>query len=182
MRLPENSLFAILLRARWWVSVMAGLIIFFFVRAFAPVGYAIFAAVPFWGIAAYAAWKQLRRLSAKQIAAVLEKARALPAEQFLASLEEGFRRGGYTVARTTGAPADLELNHEGRLTLVVCRRWKAVRTGVDPLREFEFSTAERAAFGRIYVAGGEITDQARAFAAEKNIRLVEGEDLARLLS
>ena len=182
MRLPENSLFAILLRARWWVSVMVGLIIFFFVRAFAPVGYAIFAAAPFWGIAVYAAWKQLRRLSAKKIAAILEHARGQPAEEFLKALEEGFKRGGYSVTRTTGAPADLELNHEGRLTLVVCRRWKAVRTGVDPLREFEFSTAERVAFGRIYIAGGEITDQARTFAAEKSIRLVEGEDLARLLS
>jgi hypothetical protein len=33
----------------------------------------------------------------------------------------------------------------------------------------------------MYIAAGEVTDSARAFAAEKNIRLVQEEELARLL-
>jgi restriction system protein len=51
----------------------------------------------------------------------------------------------------------------------------------------EFSGAMEQAFRRegywrcIYVAAGEITAQAAAFAAEKNIRLLHGAELARML-
>jgi len=181
MKLPENSLFAILLRAQWWVSALVGVGIFLVARLFIPLGFALFAAAPFLGIASYVGWKQLRRLSPKRIAAILERARNQPAEEFLRSLEEGFRRDGYSVARTTGSPADLELTNDGRVTLVVCRRWKASRTGIEPLRDFDAATSERGASARIYVAAGEITAQARAFAAEKRIRLVSEEELAQLM-
>ena len=181
LKLHENSLFAVLLRAQWWVSGLVGVGMFFLVRAFLPVIYAVFAALPFWGISLWVLRRELRRPSAKKIAATLERARSLPADDFLKALEEGFRKSGYSVSRTTGSPADLELFQEGRLTLVICRRWKASRTGVEPLRDFDAATAERGAFSRIYVAAGEITDQARAFAAEKRIRLVGEEELTRLL-
>ncbi|HYT47009.1 MAG TPA: restriction endonuclease [Burkholderiales bacterium] len=65
--------------------------------------------------------------------------------------------------------------------LVACKRWKAVRTGVEPLREFHAAAAQREAHERIYIAAGEVTDNARAFAAEKSIRLLQGEELAALL-
>ena len=68
------------------------------------------------------------------------------------------------------------------MTLVACRRWKATRTGIEPLREFDAATAERGAFGRMYVAVGEVTANARAFAAQKSIRLLHDEELARLLA
>ena len=58
---------------------------------------------------------------------------------------------------------------------------KATRTGVEPLREFDAATAGRGAFGRMYVAVGEVTENARAFAKEKAIRLLHDEELARLL-
>jgi restriction system protein len=181
LKLPPNSLFAILLRARWWVSLLAALGVFALVRLFLAAPYAVFAALPFAAIAIYAAFQQLRRPGERRIAATLEKARAMSSEGFATALEEGFRRGGYTVTRTGGA-ADLELTHEGRVTLVVYRRWKAVRTGIEPLREFEAGSRKREAFSRIYVASGEITDKARAFAAEKKIRLLDEEELASLLA
>ncbi len=66
-------------------------------------------------------------------------------------------------------------------TLVACKRWKAVRTGVEPLRELQAAREAREAHHCVYVATGEITDQARAFAMEKKISLVQGADLATLL-
>jgi restriction system protein len=180
LKLHENSLFAILLRARWWVSLLVALLVFSLVRLFFQPAIAVFIAPPFVAIGLYAAYQQLRRPGAKRIAATLEKARALPGEQFSAALEEAFRRGGYAVKRTSGG-ADLELTHEGRVTLVAYKRWKAVRTGIEPLREFDAATSKREAFSRIYVVAGEVTDNARAFAAEKRIRLLQEGELAALL-
>jgi len=179
--LPKNSLFAILLRSRWWVSVLAALGMFALVRVFFGAGYAAAAALPFLVIGMYAAFQQLRLPSPKRIAAALERARALPWDGFTAALEDAFRREGYGVTRMDGV-ADLHLVNQGFVTLVACKRWKAMRTGVEPLREFDAATAERGAHYRIYVATGEVTDTARKYAQEKKIRLIEQEELARLLA
>lgn len=181
MKLPENSLFAILLRSPWWMSAGLAFVAFALVRLFMPAPYAVFGASPFVVIASVVLWRQLRRPGAKKIAAALERARAMPAEEFARALEEAFRREGYSVSRASGT-ADLELIQQGRTTLVTCRRYKAMRTGVEPLREFDAATAASGAASRMYVALGEITDNAKAFAREKSIRLVQDEELGRLLA
>ena len=84
------------------------------------------------------------------------------------------------VTRRDGG-ADLVLRRDGLTTLVACKRWKAMRAGIEPLREFDAATRKDGAVGRMYIAAGEVTDSARAFAAERNIRLVQEEELARLL-
>ena len=179
--LPRNSLFAILLRSPWWVSILLALGVFGLVRIFLHPGFAAFAALPFVAIGTYAAFQQLRRPGAKRIARTLERARALPWVGFCSALEEGFKREGFTTTRMEGG-ADLVLRHEGLVTLVACKRWKAVRTGVEPLREFDAATLERGVHERVYVAAGEVTDNARAFAAQKRIRLLQDEELVKLLA
>jgi len=179
--LHRNSLFAVLLRSPWWVSVLAALGVFAAARLFLAEAYAAFAAAPFAAIGIYAAVQQARRPGAKRIAATLERARALPWEGFCSALEEGFRRQGYAVTRADGG-ADLRLTREGLVTLVACKRWKAVRTGIEPLREFDAATGERGAHIRVYIAAGEVTENARAFAAQKQIRLLQEEELAKLLA
>ncbi|MGH8724168.1 MAG: restriction endonuclease [Burkholderiales bacterium] len=179
--LPRNSLFAILLRSRWWVSVLAAAAMFALVRLFLAAGYAVAAALPFLLIGIYAAFQQLRRPGPKRIAATLERARAMPWDDFYSALEEAFRREGYAVTRMEGI-ADLHLANQGWVTLVACKRWKAMRTGIEPLREFDAATSERGAHHRIYIAAGELTDNARAFAAQKKIRLLHEEELAQLLA
>jgi restriction system protein len=176
----ENSLFAILLRARWWVSLLVALGLFALLRLAVPEGYALFAALPFLVIACIAGWRQLRAPSAARVAARLERLRALSWEEFSAALEAGLRREGYGAARLAGGEADFELTREGRLALLACRRWKAARTGVEPLRELHAAGAAREIGECLYVCAGELSAQARAFAAEKRIRLVEGAELARL--
>ena len=81
----------------------------------------------------------------------------------------------------SGAQADLELAKGGVKSLVACRRWKATRTGIEPLRELHAAARARGAGECIYVAAGEITDTARAFAAQNGIRVLQGAELARLL-
>lgn len=180
-QLPSNSLFAILLRSPWWASALAGAGIFAAGKVFLPAAYALFATVPFLVIAALAGWRQLRAPSAAQIASRLERIRAMPAEEFSRALEEAFRREGYGVARLAGAAADLELTKGWKVTFVAARRWKARHAGVEPLRELDRLRRAREAQECVYVTAGEVSAQARKFAAENNLRLLEGAELAKLL-
>jgi restriction system protein len=146
-----------------------------------PEPYAIFVALPFLVIACVAGWRQLRAPSAERVAATLEAIRGLSWEEFSAALEAAFRRDGYAVNRLNLPGADLELTKGVRVSLVSCKRWKATRAGVEPLRELETAREAREAHEGIYVAAGETTDNARAFAAEKKIQLLDGAELAKLL-
>ena len=178
--LHQNSLFAILLRSKWWVSVLIALGVFGVLRLFMPWGFGLFAAAPFIGIALYTGWKELRRPGAARIAKTLERARGMSWEEFRDALEAGFRRLGGSITRGERG-ADLMVTRDGHITLVSCKRWKAMRTGIEPLKEFDAATSDYGFNARAYVAIGEVTDNARAFAAEKRIRLLGDEDLATLL-
>src|SRR3989304_5135641 len=162
LRLHENSLFAILLRAHWGVSLLAALGAFGVVRLFMHEGYALFAASPFIAIAAIAAWKRLRVPGGARLEAGLAKLRGMPWEEVAALLEEGFRREGYAVKRLAGAPADFELEKGGGVSLAAAKRWKASRTGGEPLKELPAAAAAggRGGGGLLFVRGGGV-DAAR---------------------
>ena len=179
--MAENSLFAILLRSQWWISMLIAAGVAAAARLVVPDVYAFFTALPFIVIGCVAGWRQLRVPGASRIADTLEALRAMSWGDFSGALEEAFRRDGYVVTRLAGTAADLELSRAGRISLVGCRRWKAAHTGVDPLRELDEARRARDAHECIYVASGEVTVGARAFAVEKNIRLIHGAELVKLL-
>jgi restriction system protein len=179
-QLPRNSLFAILLRSPWWLSLLLAFGMFAAVRLFFAPGIAAFFALPFLAIGLYGAFRQFRQPSESRIAATLGRARELTWDGFRAALEDAYRRQGFTVTRMDGI-ADVHLAQGGLVTLVSCKRWKAMRTGIEPLREFDAASKERGAHARVYVAVGEITDNARAFAEERRIRLLQEQELAKLL-
>lgn len=182
--MAENSLFAILLRSRWWVSFLVAGGIVLLAGLLLPAQFIVYAAItaaPFMVIGFIAAWRQLQAPSATSIAATVERLAAMSREELTAALEEGFRRDGHVVARIDAAGADLELSRDGRTVLVSCRRWKAGRTGVEPLRELQALREARNAQGASCVAIGEVTDTARAFAAAHGIALLQGPELAKLL-
>jgi restriction system protein len=181
LRMHENSLFAVLLRSPWWISIAIAAGLAAAARLAVPDLYAIFVGLPFLVIGIVAGWKQLRAPSAKRVAGTLEAVRAMPWSDFSAAIEDAFRRDGYAVTRLNGAAADFEMTKAGRVSLVNCKRWKAARTGIEPLRELDAARRAREAHECVYVAAGDLTDNARAFAAEKKIRLAQGAELARLL-
>jgi restriction system protein len=180
-QLHPNSLFAILLRSPWWVSALIAIALAAAARLVIPDLYAVFAALPFIVIAVVVGWKQLRAPSEASIAAGLERLRAMSWDEFSHALEQAYGRQGWQVSRLGGGQADFELVQAWRKTLVGCKRWKATRTGIEPLRELEAARRAREAQECIYVSAGEITEQALAFAAERNIRLLHGAELAKLL-
>lgn len=177
----ENSLFAVLMRSPWWASVLVAGAVAGLLQFLMPAMYAVAAALPFIVIAVMAAWKQARAPSGKHIAGTLERLRAAPWSDFAGRVAAAYARQGYEVKRLEGAPADFELLRGFRTTLVACRRWKAGRTGIEPLRELDAARKAREAGECVYFASGEITAQARDFAAQRNIRLLEGAEVAKLL-
>jgi restriction system protein len=180
VKLPQNSLFAMLLRSRWWVSALIGLAVFGIVRLLLDAGFGFFAALPFLVIANVVLWREVRAPRGARLEGELAKLRAMSWEDFAAGVEEGFRRQGYAVRRAEGI-ADFELEKDGRVSLVSARRWKAARTGVEPVKELATAGEKRGAGECVYVAAGELTEQARRFAGEKRVRLVEGAGLFALL-
>ena len=184
LRMAKDSLFAILLRSPWWISmaIAAGIVaVVRLVLPGVPVAYAVFAALPFIVIGFVAAWRQLRRPSTARVAATLESVRAMSWDDFSSAMENAFRRDGYTVNRLAGGAADFEIARGGRTSLVACKRWKVARTGVDPLRELDAAKRARDAHECIYVATGEVTEGALKFAREQGIQVVHGAELAKLL-
>ena len=181
LEMHKNSLFAVLLRSPWWASMLVAAGVVAALRLVLPDIYAVFAALPFIGIAAYGAWRQLRAPSAAKVAQSLEALRAKPWNEFVSALESAFRRDGYGVSRLDGRDADFELRRGGRVSLVSCKRWKVARTGIEPLRELDAARRRHEAHGCIYIAAGEVTENAIAFSAQNSITLLRGAELVVLL-
>jgi restriction system protein len=184
LKMAENSLFAILLRSSWLWSLGIAVGIVLIARLALPAqyfAYGAFGAFPFVVIGAIAAWKQLRSPSAARVAGTLKAIGSMSWNEFSSAIESAFRRDGYAVTRLAGPAADFELVKAGHTVLVSCKRWKVARTGIEPLRELHAARQARDAQHGIYVAAGEITDNARKFALSNGIKVMQGAELAQLL-
>jgi len=179
VKLPERSLFGMLMRARWWTSALVALGVFALVRLVLPDDLAFFAALPFGVIAVVVAWREIRQPRGERLERRLAALRALAWEEFAAALEAGYRRAGYDVKRVGGA-ADFELEKDGRVSLLSARRWKAAVTGIEPLRELAAAGEKRGAAECLVAVAGDMSARARAFIAEKGLKTVEGSELVLL--
>lgn len=178
----KRSLFAILSRSPWWLSVLIAAALFMAVRQFMPDYAAIASTLPFLAIAGYAGWRQSRVLSPERASEALAAVRAMSWQEFAAIMESAFRGEGYAVAALTRGAADFELCKSGRVALASCRRWKVAQTGIEPLRELMLAKETAGAQECIFVAAGGLSQNAREFAAQKNIRLLCDAELAQLLA
>ena len=176
----KPSLFIILSRSPWWLSVLLAASIFIGVRFFRPALIAASAAFPFAAIAAYAAWRQLRVPGEAAVADILGRLRTLSWDEFSAELEAGLRRDGYELVPLDKGAADYELRKDGRITLVSCKRWKVTQTGIAPLRELLAVREARGTGDCLYVSAGEFSPNAIELAGRENVRLLAGADLAKL--
>ncbi|MDB5729253.1 MAG: hypothetical protein JWQ00_2458 [Noviherbaspirillum sp.] len=182
--MSENSLFAILLRKPWWISLAVACVIALLVAVALPrqfAWYGIMPALPFFIIGIIAVARQAGTPSAAQVAATIQGARAMSWSEFSGAMEEALRRDGYQVARLGIPEADFSISKAGRTSLVSCKRWKAASNGLEPLRDLLRCTEAREAQHGIYIATGEINEKARRFASQNGIRLVQGAELAKML-
>ncbi len=182
--MAENSLFAILLRSPWWISLLVAIALAALLRLLLPPEYAVPAMLgsfPFVVIAAIAAWKQLRAPSAAQLAQTVQRLQTLSSRDFAAAIEAAFRAQGHEVRRLQVPGADLELSKGARRTVVAYRRWKAAKLGVEPLRELQAAQQRLEADASLYVAAGEPSEQAGDFVRASKIQLIGLSELAQLL-
>ena len=98
---------------------------------------------------------------------------------------EGFRLQGYQVLETGGGGpdggVDLVLSRRGEKYLVQCKQWKAFKVGVEIVRELYGVMAARGVAGGFVVTSGSFTAEATAFAAGRNVQLVDGTKLFAML-
>lgn len=182
-RMNERSLFAVLLRSPWWVSLLIGLMTSLLAHALLQSEFAwvvTMGALPFLAIAAIAAWRQWRAPAAAQLDAALERAAAQNWRDFSARMEAIYAGEGYVVTRIAGEAADFRLERQGQLVLLSCRRWKAVSHGVDALQRLQRACAQQDARG-VFLSLVPVSDAARRYATDAGLQLLHGTDLARLL-
>jgi len=183
-KMSRNSLFAILMRSPWWVSFVVAVVLSLLARLLLPeqlTPYALVSGLPFALVGCIAAWKQLRVPGPEKVAATLQALNALAWRDFATLLEQALRRDGYEVTRLPGPAADFALIKAGQGGVLSAKRWKAANQGIEPLRELDKMRQARAVLEAVYVTSGELTENARRYAADNNIRLLQGTELAQLM-
>jgi restriction system protein len=190
LQMAKNSLFAILLRSPWWISLVIAVLLGALAGALLPDPYrtaGFLSGFPFVVIAAMSAWRQRQLPSAARIEQTRAAVSAMAWPAFAALLEQAFQRDGHTiVSREPRATPSLDfvLERKGRRMLVCARRWKSARAGIEPLRALQ---AARDAVDddmpndALFISLGEPTDSARTFAAEHRIAFWQAAELAQAL-
>ena len=183
-KMAENSLFAILLRSRWWISFAVGAAWALLAAALVPQPYkivAILGSLPFWALGFVAFVRQYDQPTPEQQRALLELAAQDNWGNFANHLERAWTVEGYEVERTKSDAADFVLRRQGKTTLVLAKRWKAGTHGVEPLRALHQAMVAQQCDASAYVCIGALQDTAQRFADEHNMAILQGQTLATLL-
>jgi len=176
----QTTLFQLLARQPWWVTVLVALGLFWIAYAVYP-SIAPFFALPFVLLAIYIAIQQWRSGVPSDPTEKLGLLRAMSWENFSALVGEAYKREGYQVTPSTEQGYDFALAKNGRVTLVHCRRWKVNQVGADPVRELAQAVDRKEASRGICLATGEFSAPARKLAAAEPVMLVSGAELVALV-
>lgn len=133
-------------------------------------------------VSAFNAWRKRKRLD-KQVS--IDSIRSLDWRSFEELVGEAYRRQGYAVSENPGTGPDggidLLLKKAGQLTVVQCKQWRAQKVGVEKVRELYGIQVAQPAARSILITSGSFTQEAKNFAADKPIDLVEGAALLELI-
>lgn len=183
--MAPNSLFAILLRSRWWISFAITGVIVLLALALLPMEYKLVGALgatPFFAVGIVALVRQLNAPSPARVQALLDTAAAQNWAQFSAQLEAAWQAEGYTVQRIGSPAADFRLERQGKTALVSAKRWKAAHHGVEPLKLLDTARSAEGLQDAVYIALQPLQSNAAAFAQAHQQVVLQGADLAALLA
>jgi restriction system protein len=184
LKMSDKSLFAVLLRSSWWISLLIAVLLGLVASALLPADYRVAGALsgfPFAVIAAIAAQRQWRLPSAARVQQTQLATSAMAWPAFAALLEQSFQRSGFSVAPAKGEAVDFSVQRQGRTMLVCARRWKSARIGIETLRALQAAREAAEAPQALCICLGELTDNARPYAAEHGITVWQAADLALAL-
>ena len=182
--MAKNSLFAMLLRSPWWVSlaIAAGMAVA--ALALLPPHWraaGLFSGLPFLLLSALAGWKQWHMPGAARVEQTRQAVAAMAWPAFSQLLEDAFKRDGYSVQRCSGDAVDFVLERQGRRMLVSARRWKSARTGLETLRALQSARDAAEAADALCIGLGTLTDTARPFAAKHRVAVWQASEIALAL-
>jgi hypothetical protein len=116
-KMSENSLFAVLLRAPWWISFVVMLVFALAASALLPreyVPFGVMGAFPFLVIGCIAAWRQWHAPSTVALEQMLASICNMPWRDFADTVEKACQAKGYTMVRLNGQAADFRLEKAGK--------------------------------------------------------------------
>lgn len=183
-RIPERSLFALLMRSSWWVSLAIAMGVLLLAFAVLPSSLrpgGVLMSLPFFVIASIVGWRQAQLPGAGRIQRVREQVGAMAWAEFAGHLQQAFVQQGYTVKSTGREPVDFELEREGRVTVVSARRWRSAHISPEALKALCDARDQRDAQRAMIVGLGELTDAARAYAGEERVEVWQAPELAARL-
>lgn len=194
-----SALFALI---PWWVPILLAVATWFAIPALGPrfiergkdwrstwrlVGGLAALVLVLTGISGQFLKRKRRALLAQ--AKSLATLQALSWREFEQLCAEVYRRKGYTVAETVAETAagadggvDLVLRKGRERIFVQCKHFAVRRVDVRPIRELFGVMAAEGASGGIFMCSGTYTSAATQFARGKNLELVDGPELLKLLS
>ena len=176
----KESLFHILLRQPWWVTLLVAFMVFGITQlVYPPV--APFMALPFFVLGVFIAFKQWRGAGPLDAPERLAALRAMDWDEFSTLVSNAYRKRGYAVHPAGAGGYDFRLTKEGRVTLLQCRRWKVNQVGVGPLRDLVKAVEREDASHGICIAAGEFSAPARVLTRTEPLTLVNGDELVKLL-
>ena len=172
--MAENSLFAILMRNPWWISMLIVIVFCLLCMAILPKDLRIFGMMgtfPFFITGIVAFKRQWGKPKPAAVEAELTRLSSLNWRDFSAELEAKFVKQGFEVTRLTGGTADFKLEKNNNITLVAAKRYKAATHGVEALQALVSQQEAQGADGAMYVCLSAVTEQAGKFAKEKGVVL-----------
>lgn len=183
-KMSEKSLFAVLLRSPWWVSIGVFVAFALAARALLPADFGwagLFGGLPFLVIGVLAARRQWGAPSPARVAEQLERLGTLGWSEFAQALSSAYTRQGYVVNPYGDKGADFQLVKAGQTTLLSCKRWKAATLGVQSLQELVAARQRQDASHAACISLGQVSDPARSYARTHSVHLIEPTELATLL-
>jgi len=201
-RKREKGIFEIIATLPWWRSVFAAFLVYVFLSLMLPTlvgssailnGIAqdlqpiawIFACL-FLIPAPVALIIALRRRRLLRSQTGIASIRSMSWQNFERLVGEAFRRQGFEVEERGGSAADggvdLMLRKDDETTVVRCKRWRDAQVSVQPVRELLGVMHADGADAAIFVSSGSYTAAAKQFTEGKPIRLIDGEELVRMLA
>jgi restriction system protein len=183
-KMSEKSLFAVLLRSPWWVSIGVFAVFGLAARALLPADFAwagLFGGLPFLVIGVMAARRQWLAPSTARVAQQLERVSTMGWSEFAQALTSAYTRQGYVVSTFGDKGADLQLVKSGQTTLLSCKRWKAATLGQQSLQELVAARQQQDATHAACISLGQVSDAARSYAKTHSVHLIEPGELAALM-
>ena len=184
-KMSDRSLFAVLLRSPWWISMVLAAALAMAASALLPEAYKSVGALscfPFVVVGVIAAWRQRANLSPEQAQALQSELAAMNWRAFSQLLQQAYALQGYEVSAVPNSVMDLKLKRQGQTTVVCAKRWKAAAWGQESLQALVDERAALDATHLVCVSLQDMPPGLKKFAQQHGVTWLSGQSLWALVA